>query len=428
MNFINFFLIIIAVFLGCEKKSQPTQPQDQVANPNPPTLQAVESLTFPIMTWFGLPSNYLDLQHFQDMADAGFTINFSHLNAENLNMTALSLGQQAGVKQLIMDSRIQPDKKVDETALKLVDEVIQRYKSHPAFFGYHVRDEPSTSLFSNLAAIKNRILSQDQDHLVYSNLNPDYGSAAGYGASTYQEYVNKFMLAFKPQILSYDHYPFTSSGFRQTYYQNLEEIRTAAIANNVPFWAFTMSCAISPPYPNPQESWIRLQVFSDLAYGARGIQYFTYGLPHSSQENFTIAILDDGGNKTYLYDIAKRVNSEVHALASTLKQIQSLAVYHSTPLPQGTNGLPGDFIVKSTTGLPLVIGYFKDSQNRIFLFLVNRDYNNRGDAGISVSNDIKGFEEISKKDGSPQSALTPGNNIITMQFEPGDGRLFRVVK
>jgi len=423
-----FILILIFVFTGCgDDKKGPTQADDPIiADPNPPTLPVLESISFPIMTWFGIPQKYLDREHFQDLADAGFTINFSHLGTETLNMQALQFGLQTGVKLIVNDNRIQPDKPVDEAALKSVDAVVERYKSHGALFGYHIRDEPSAAIFSNMAAIKNRILSKDPNHLVYANLFPDYASSGALGTTYYHEHVQQFMQTFKPQILSYDHYPFTSSGFRRTYYKNLEAIRAAALDGSVSFWAFTMSCAIDPAYPEPQESWIRLQVFSDLAYGAKGIQYFTYGLPVSNTENFTIAILDGDGNKTYIYYIAKEVNSEIHALAPTLKQLQSLIVYHSIPLPNGTLELADDFIIKETNGLPMVMGYFKDTQNRNYLMLVNRDYDNNGYVDITFADTVTSLVEVSKTNGTEQPPLEPDNSVITLQFEAGDGRLFRI--
>ena len=419
---------IILCLAHCSKDEKgATQPEvPEIADPNPPTLPVLESVSFPIMTWFGIPSEYLDIQHFQELADAGFTINFSHLGTEVLNLKALNLARQVGVKLVVNDNRINPNDKVSEAALKLVDNVVKSYKDHSALFGYHVRDEPSALIFNNLAAIKNRILSQDRNHLVYSNLFPDYAATGALGASSYQVHVDQFMLIFKPQILSYDHYPFARSGFRRTYYQNMEVIRAAAIANSVPFWAFTMSTAIDPAYPEPQEAWIRLQVFTDLAYGARGIQYFTYGLPRSNTENFTIAILDDNGNTTYLYDIAKRVNTEIHALAPTLKRLSSTGVYHAEPLKAGTRGLPDDFLVKSVTGLEVVIGHFKDLQDVNYLMIVSREYENGGNATLAVSDDVAGLIEISKMDGTDQPALIPQNNSITIQLEAGDGRLFRV--
>jgi hypothetical protein len=416
LNVVLLVVCFFAVFVQ-NISAKPFLSQDSFVLPNK---------TFPIMTWFGLRAEHFDRQHFQEMADAGFTINFSHVSDYETNRKALDIAQQVGIKLLISDSRIQPNKPVDEEALKKIDSVVADYKNHPALFGYHVRDEPGTNIFPYMGKIKERIETLDPNHLVYGNLLPDIVTPERLGMPTYEEYIEKFIEIFQPKILSYDHYPFINTGFRPNYYDNMEKIRAGALSHHIPFWAFTMSCAIDPLYPEPKEPWIRLQVFTDLVYGAKGIQYFTYGLPRSDRENFTIAILDDNGHKTYLYDIAKRLNMEIHALAPTLSNLVSIAVYHSEPLPQGTIGISDNFIIKQTSGYPVVIGYFKDTQNKKYMMLTSRDSEKSGDVKLTLSDRITGLAEISKASGHDLPLIGPINGIITFQLDPGDGRLFRI--
>ncbi|MCL5019721.1 MAG: beta-galactosidase [Patescibacteria group bacterium] len=389
--------------------------------------KALESVSFPIMTWFGLRAEHFDLKHFQEMADAGFTINFSHVFDAATNKKALDIAQQAGIKLLIGDNRIDPDQPVDAAAKAKIEAMVAEFKDQPALFGYHVRDEPSSKIFENMGAIRKAILARDPNHLVYGNLYPIGVQPRRLGDSTYAEHVEHFMQIFQPKMLSYDHYPFGNRGFKPRYYENMEVIREMALKYKVPFWAFTMSCAIDPAYPEPKETWIRLQVFTDLAYGAKGIQYFTYGLPHSDGEKFTIAIVDDNGVKTYIYDIAKKINAEIHALAPVLKKLQSIAVYNTEPLPQGTRGIPSDFIIKKAEGNPAVIGYFTDpSKNQKYVMLTSRDFEKQGGLKLSLSSNVKGLIEISKTNGKELPAIKPESGALTVNLNPGDGRLFRI--
>jgi hypothetical protein len=244
-------------------------------------------------------------------------------------------------------------------------------------------------------------------HLVYVNLLPDYANDKQLGAKTYQEYLDKYIQVFQPQFLSYDYYPFLNSGFRDTYYQNMETIRKAALKAGIPFWAFTMSCQIYPPYPQPKESWIRMQLYSDLAYGSKGLQYFTYALPHSSTEDFRTAILDTNGKATYVYDIARYVNSEIQSIGTVIKQLNSIDVFHTEPLPKGTRPLPEGFYIKSISGGPMVVGYLKDKSGRSYFMLVNR------------------LVEVSKYGEEPVAFKTKQGEI-KLHFKDGDGRLFRI--
>ncbi len=384
------------------------------------------SASFPIMTWYGLTADQLDITHFKELADAGFTVNFSDLGTYELNKKALDLAQQVGIKLIVGDNRIQPGKPVDEAALKKLDQVVRDYKDFPALLGYFIVDEPNAATFRNMAIIKKQISLHDSLHIVYANLLPDYANDKQLGTKTYQEYVDKYIQVFQPQFLSYDYYPFLNTGFRDTYYQNMEVIREAALKAGVPFWAFTMSCQIYPPYPQPKESWIRLQLYSDLAYGAKGLQYFTYALPHSNAEDFRTAILDTKGKRTYLYNIAKRVNAEIHSLETIIEQLNSIEVYHTEPLPKGTQPLPEDFYIKDIKGGPMVVGYFQDKSEHPYLLLVNRNYEKKINFTLSVSEKVKGFMEVSKSEKKDPIVFKAKKGKIKLQLDKGDGRLFRV--
>jgi hypothetical protein len=392
-----------------------------VQNPIP------ESAPFPIMAWYGLTENQLDIQHFQELADAGFTINFSDLRTPELNKKALALAEKVGIKLIINDNRIQPDKPVDTAALKKLDQVVRDYRESPALFGYFIVDETSADNFENMAIIKKQIALGDSIHPVYVNLLPIYSSEKQLGTETYQEYIYKYIKVFQPQFLSYDYYPFINTGFKETYYQNMEFIRDITLKAGIPFWVFTMSCQIYPTFPPPKESWIRLQLYSDIAYGSQGIQYFTYSLPHSNTENFKTAILDENGKPTYLYDIAKRVNAEIHSLATIIKQLRSINVYHSEPLPKGTKQLPDDFCIKNIKGGAMVAGYFKDNTEQPYLLLVNRNTEEKVNFTLTLSEKVKGLAEVSKSKKNSSVVFKSTKGIIKLQFNEGDGRLFRIL-
>jgi hypothetical protein len=411
--------IIILLFIAANSIAYGQK--EQLQNPIP------ESLPFPIMAWYGLTAEQLDIAHFRELADAGFTINFSDLRTPELNKKALALAQMVGIKLIINDNRIQPDKTVDMAALGKLDQVVRDYKDFPALLGYFIVDESSAANFENMAMIKKQFFLRDSIHIVYVNLLPDYAPDNQLGTKTYQEYIDKFVQVFQPQFLSYDYYPFLSTGFKDTYYQNLEVICETAIKTGIPFWVFTMSCQIYPSFPQPKESWIRLQLYSDLAYGAKGLQYFTYALPHSNTENFQTAILDSNGKPTYLYNIAKRVNSEIHFLETSIEQLHSIAVFHTEPLPKGTQPLPEDFYIKNIKGGSMVVGYFKDNTECPYLLLVNRDYEKNVNFTISVPSKVKGFMEVSKFNKKESTVFEPEKGKIELQFKDGDGRLFRIL-
>ena len=417
-------LLFIAVSLiGCEQKQQLRKPISESA-----------SGSFPIMAWNGPTAGQLDIAHFRQLADAGFTVDFSYLGTYELNKKALQLAQQVGVKLIISDNRIQPDKPVGRSELQEIDQVVRDYKSFPALLGYFVKDEPGASIFNNIAAIKHEIILRDPAHVVYVNLFPDDAGLRYVGTKTYQEYINRYIQIVRPKFFSYDNYPFLSSGFKPGYYHNMEVIRSAAQKAGIPFWAFTMSCQLYPPYPAPKESWVRLQLYSDLAYGARGLIYYAYALPISGFniahvfEDYRTSILDSTGKPTYIYSIAKRVNLEIQSLGPVIDGLRSVGVYQTKPLPEGTNPLPKDFYVEKVTGGPMVVGYFKDESSQPYLLLVNRNYQKRVNFTLFVSEKVKGLMEISKSHKQGPKVFKVKKGEVELQFDAGDGRLFRILK
>ena len=52
-----------------------------------------------------------------------------------------------------------------------------------------------------------------------------------------------------------------------------------------PLWAFTLLTPHSGAYAQPTIGGLRLQAFSDLAYGAQAIQHFTFPRGESAYSN-----------------------------------------------------------------------------------------------------------------------------------------------
>src|SRR5437868_3488260 len=83
-----------------------------------------------------------------------------------------------------------------------------------------------------------------------------------------------------------------------------------------PLQATTFALTVAHgPYPIPTIEQLRVQVFSDLAYGAQGIQYFTYWTSKSDTWNFHEAPIDVSGKRTAVYDRVKQMNAEIRALS-----------------------------------------------------------------------------------------------------------------
>ena len=131
----------------------------------------------------------------------------------------------------------------------------------------------------------------------------------------------------------------------------------------------------------PSDATFSLQVYSTLAYGGRGIEYFTYFTP--PLDNFRLGAIDQFGNRTATWDMLRRINYQIHALAPTMIRLHSTGVYHSSDVPPQGHPLSESRLVQdvrvSTSDLRhpapchFLLGEFEDAQGRAYLMLVNKD-------------------------------------------------------
>ena len=94
----------------------------------------------------------------------------------------------------------------------------------PALWGWKVTDEPSATSpgtpgspaaqvrpglnFSTLASFNAALERRRPDKLRYVNLLQDYAAPGYWGVQTYEQYLQQYITTNKPQLLSFDHYPF----------------------------------------------------------------------------------------------------------------------------------------------------------------------------------------------------------------------------
>lgn len=376
-----------------------------------------DSLTaFPNMAWIGPPVTSLNAQTIGDMVDAGLTVSLAEGGvSREENLRALDSAQKYGIKLLIADDRwgwysgFGGPMPTDSHYFDRLDSIVDDYKNHPAYYGLFIIDEPSGGQYHQIKLIRDHILQRDPDHLVY--INWAVLSEAG---------INMVMDTINPQVLSFDTYPVGRTGCNANFYNVLEDFRRGGLRYNVPVWAFSMSIRLDG-WPLPTKGTMAIQQYSNLAYGFKGLQYFTYA------NVIGPAPVERNGTRTPLYYIFKELNTEIMKIAPLLKGMASLGVTHSLPLPEGTRGFSPDSCIQYTTGAPVLAGWFKDNANQPYVLLVNREYLVPGTARL-FTKQVAGLVEVSKQTGAELSEIIPTDNNILLDFAPGEGRLFRIVK
>jgi len=366
----------------------------------------------PILAWHGIPPKESTVERYLELRESGITYNYSHFsNADDLAV-ALDAAAKAGIKMSIHCPELQSEPEKTAT----------RFKDHPALGGYHLVDEPGRGAFPVLGEWVRKIQSVDDQHFCYINLLPNYAPPSMLGTETYREHVQLFIAEVPVPFVSFDYYPVVEVApgtrvLRESWYENLEIIMDETRKAGKPFWAFALTVAHNP-YPIPTPAELRLQVFSNLAYGAQGIQYFTYWTPGpNAYWNFHHApITYDTAQRTEVFDYIKEINGEIKDLSCVFLNAEVLSVAHTGEnIPQGTTRLeqlPDAIKTLETTGEGAVVSILQ-KEGKSFMVIVNRDFKNSMTVKIEGE---PGLQRVLKN-----GTMVPASAYInTLAVAPGD--------
>jgi len=293
----------------------------------------------PIIAYWGVPANHTSETAFRTFSECGFTVSiYPYPNLNNL-IEACRIAEKQGVQVLGQCPELKAASERTANALR----------KERGFYGYFIQDEPSTPEIKQQQKTIEKLRQIDSTHIFYLNLHPFYHQEwvkPTLKVENYSDYL-KVASATSCQQISFDFYPITTAGIRPTWYNNLEMVRRESIRAGKPFWGFVLSVPHDVPftpntyYPTPTLSSLRLQIYSNLAYGAQGIQYFTYWTPDGSNSfHFHDGPIGLDGKKTKTYYLVQRMNRELKVVSKLFYDAKVTSVHHlGGTLPQGTTRL-----------------------------------------------------------------------------------------
>jgi len=370
----------------------------------------------PILAWYSIPASATSVERYQEMKDAGITYSLSFFSNLDEVQKALDVAAKVGVKLVVSC----PELKTDP------EKTVKRFMDHSALAGYHLMDEPNMRLYPELGNWAKKIQAVDSKHFCYVNLFPNFADSTQLGTKDYKEYVREYVRQIPVQFMSFDYYPVLKDKLSKTWYQNLEQISEESRKSGKPFWAFALTTNYDEDHLTPQTlAAMRLQVYSDLAYGAQGIQYFTYWSATSvnapSGEDQRGAPISVAGKRSVVYDRVKQMSEEIKNLSGVFLGSKVVSVRHTGlgKIPAGTirmTSLPKAIKVLDTNGAPAIVSLLEKGGNS-FLVVVNKDFLN------SMKLIVFGDESVKKvlKDGTivPASAYES-----SMELDPGDAAIY----
>jgi len=328
---------------------------------------------FAIIPWDDVPD---DVDVLKDIRECGFNLaGFAH--AEDLDTVS-----KAGLQCLVYGGVGDAEAQLDQAEIdRRVEAIVKRVGNHKAVFGYSLRDEPAGDVFPGLARWVAAFRKAAPNALAYINLLPNYAPTEWYGAPTYDDYIELFVKTVHPQFLSYDFYALMDDGtVRDGYYRNLQSMRKASLKHNLPFWNTVLSCAHFS-YAEPTPAGFRFQAYTTMAYGGRGLSYFTYFGRTSG--NYRLSPIDPFGHKTPTWDMLRDVNMQVQRLGPVYITLKSINVFHHPEAPAGCSGIATSKLLKSVTGGNLLVGEFEGPGGQPYVMVVNKDLHKSTPFGVT---------------------------------------------
>lgn len=328
--------------------------------------------TVDLLPFGGLMKEITTLEDYQKVKDAGFTMitleggekydmdGDGVLTDEDMMATLrfkLDLIKKVGLKYSLHHPQL--------------ESVIAEVKDDPDLMMVHIFDEPGLWQIPWLKQRRDWVKSVAPDVPVHINLHPE-ASIRAMGTDSYRDYITKMVDGTGMDILSYDQYPVMEDNTVMNYWYKCMEVNSdVARRHNIPFWAFTASCWMGDEHRRmPDMTNMRLQVYTDFAYGAEVVQYFVY----RAYSVATLAPVMIDGTYTELYDLLKEFNAEMHKRGFVFAgcKVPKTRFTHLTPwtcLPLIPEDLPAA-IPSVDTDVTALVSFVENGTNR-YLVLVN---------------------------------------------------------
>ena len=358
---------------------------------------------------YTLPSLLTD-EVFAKLAEAGINHIWESMFQADSEMAekALPLASKYGInyslpcssvlKTDFTDSNKYPEKmeiaSVEEVTAKM-EELMAKYDN---LSGFHLRDEPTSNLFPKLTEAVETVHAA-RESLGATDFQPGLNAFPSVGWNqlsegtdpemNWQKYLNG-LCDTGVNYLMFDAYPFTNvpGEIQGTWLNALGTINETAKQYGIP-WQGWIQCggampAFSPSHRVVNEGEMNWNVGTMLAFGAKGMGYYTGVTPNfwskvdESQVN-NDSLLNKYGSKTPFWYYAKKINAQVQAMAPVLLHAAHEGIImdnlNSPNVYTGNDLLDSYRCFKGFSGDSAIIGCF-DYEGTVALVVMNNSIDN----------------------------------------------------
>jgi len=382
------------------------------------SARAFEQDRFAIGFWVDPPMDERADERYREIADANFTFVIGVFGADSREkvLQQIELCEKYDLKAIVSPLDWEPEELPDS----------------PAVWGYHLYDEPHVDQYPELAAKTAAIAEARPGKLAYINLFPSVVSSERIGTRTYREYVERLAEEVQPGVLSFDHYPTMKPGEddRPRYLHSLEVFRKVALEHDVPFWNFFNTMPYGH-HADPTEAQLRWQIYTALAYGAKGVMYFCYYTPGGAEFPKGGAIIGRDDRPTRHYAEAKWINAALKNLGPTLMRLTSEEVIRIRPGQDPAEKLDGSPVANLTREdhdpeFDFIVGAFRHDDGRRAALLVNYRHDYTAWPTVAFDAELGDVVEVCPETGEEVALRddSPDMEGLQLSFDSGGGRLF----
>lgn len=374
--------------------------------------------------------DFITLEQYQKIKDSGINVIYGlYENAKNdlkPVLKALDLANEVGIKYLVRDSRLMNSQSKEEFINYLSD-----YNNKPAYLGILLIDEPGLKDYKQIGKLYTYFKEEFPNKLFYTNLLPlhaqahqlihgNFGNIKEEGHATYQQYYDKYFEECRLPYISYDLYPFENEypKIRDDYFKQHQLMLEYSNKYIVPVYNFIQACSFAKHVRIPTKNEIMWHVNTSIAYGVKGIQYFTYFIPiESTHETFNGSMIDRNGNETKTYYDVKEVNNKITMYLNYLldKKLKGIITSNNMSYQIPKESIIESKSIKNIIGDDLLIGVF-DEGNIETLYIVNTNL---------IESKNKEFT-IELNNGYNFSETIKSNKVFNL--ECGDALLLQIIK
>ena len=398
--------------------------------------------------------NYISDEIFSKLSDCGINlIKQSNLDAKSdpeSQKQVMELAEKYGMGVYVRHSDVYGLHRDNLPSLEDMSEVVNQFANYSSFAGMDVIDEPGSEYWWDKLPqgfVSDYVKTIEQ----LKELEVGFGvNAIGTQPTTgeiYDKYLTEFCSTLKPLYLCHTNYTFNAhpDSVEDTEHHKrmrnslwlMDKIRSYAEEYNIPFWRYLngggqMNDAgtgfdSAPLYPNEgQTMW---EVNISLAYGAKGLSWFTLiqplhfsyakSQPYDSQRN---GLLGVWGNKTQYWFYAQKANKQIAAVDHVLmNSVNKGVLVYGENAKADTAGNAA--VIEGTSWRELqnvdgssVVGCF-NYQGKSAYYVMNYEFQYKQKITLDLY-DSCNLTVIQQAETSHVNAKT-----LTLDLEPGEGVL-----